>query len=148
MDAQYTREWETIECSSCGGSGTDEYIDIECGDCGGGGCWDDDDDIYEETIITPRFKIMFDYLRNVNEIHEDLSALEKIITSEAYHFDEEDTYDVNIKELLNRIVDKVVFYCLTTENKPRYETLIQRDIFFTNPNAPTIFSPKDIIFRW
>lgn len=153
LDSEYTKEWETIECSSCNGSGTfeeydddtDDYIEVECGDCHGDGYWDVDDDIYVETIITPRFKIMFDYLRNVNEIQEELSALEKIITSEAYHFDEEDTYDVNIKEILNRIVDKVVFYCLTTENKPRYETLIQRDIFFTIPDAPTIFSPKDII---
>lgn len=103
-------EFETEDCSHCGGSGYEEDEETDCewcdGDCTTTGI----------VYIDDYYKDMIDFLKMYMQDKEVIFDLEdwliETATKGRYAFsdDQMSKYD--------QVVDAIVFQCLTTENKP------------------------------
>lgn len=112
-------DYEEIEntCYNCGGTGELEYDSEddpeECEDCYGSGYTVEEE--MGDPYITPYYQEMLDFLHKHLENKKVVDDLENYML-ENYTFYR---YDNESMHIYDKVVDEVVWTCLTTEDKPR-----------------------------
>jgi hypothetical protein len=115
LDHKY--ETETQTCYSCGGSGEtteydedDEPTEVSCEECCGSG--ELDEEVQSDVFITPYYLDFVEYLKLKLNYSQSILDLDKFLLNNNNDY----TYDDKQMNIYDKVVDDVVYYCLTNEN--------------------------------